>query len=190
PNFFKVLFSSEYFKKIASMKVYTPDNELLMQLDKDKFIRLKREGKAEKRVYILDADAPESVATGWYRIDVRTTDGRKYQAEDYVIASRMGKVSGMQPSDDEERVLPVTLKWKPVVGAQYYKVFVRDAWEDKVIFTSKLIGDEEVQLPDDKLQPGGYYSWAVHARDTNEHILLGDFHMGSMSKKVFFAVAD
>lgn len=190
PNFFKVLFSSEHFKKIDSMKVYTPDNKLLMQLDKDKFIHLKRKGKAEKRVYILDADAPESVVTGWYRIDVKTTDGENYQAEDYVIASRMAKVSDMRPSDDEERVLPVTLKWKPVAGAQYYKVFVRDAWEDKLVFTSKLTGEEEVQIPADKLQPGGYYSWAVHARDTNEHILLGDFHMGSMSKKAFFAVAD
>lgn len=190
PNFFKMLFSSAHYEKIDSMKIYAPDNKLLAQLDKEKFIRLRRKGKAEKHVYIFDMDAPEKVTTGWYRIDVKTTDGRIYQAEDYVIASRMGKVSGMRPADDEERVLPVTLKWKPVSGAQFYKVFVRDVWDDKLIFTSDLVSDTTVALPTEKLEPGGYYSWAVHARDTNEHILLGDFHMGSMSEKAFFSVAE
>jgi len=190
PNFFKVLFSSTHFEKIDSMKVYAPDDSLLVQLEKSKFIQIKRKGKADKRVYILDLDAPDKVATGWYRIEIKTTDGQDYQARDYVVASRMSRATAMQPSADEERVLPVTLKWKPVAGAQYYKVFVRDAWQDKLVFTSKLIADAEVQLPDGKLEPGGYYSWAVHARDTNEHILLGDFHMGSMSKKAFFAVAE
>ncbi|MFV2005358.1 MAG: hypothetical protein ACC650_09125 [Gammaproteobacteria bacterium] len=190
PNFFKVLFSSEQYARIDSMAVYTPDDRLLVKLDKSKFINLKREGKADKHVFISDIDAPENVITGWYRIDINTSDGTHYQAKDYVIMSRLEIVSDMQPSGDDAQALPVTLRWEPVPGAQYYKVFVRDEWDRKLIFKSDLLTAEEITLPDGKLEPGGYYSWSVHARDTNEHILLGDFHMGSMSKKVFFSVAE
>jgi hypothetical protein len=45
-------------------------------------------------------------------------------------------------------------------------------------------------LPPGLLEKGGYYSWIIHARDTNAHILLGDFNHGSMNTPVTFAVAE
>lgn len=191
PNYFKILFSSEKYQQIESMSVYTPDKQLLANLDRTKFRTLKRKNKANKRVYLLDLDIPELASTGWYNIDIRTKNGNTYQAKDYVIMSRLEKVSDMQPSDEDgEYNLPITLKWKPVAGSQYYQAYVRDAWTEKLVFRSKLTDIAEVTIPEHKLQPGGDYYWTVHSRDTNEHILLGDFSMGSMSEKTFFTVAE
>jgi len=191
PNYFKILFSSEKYQQIESMNVYTPDNQLLVNLDKTKFRTLKRKNKANKRVYLLDVDVPEIASTGWYKIDIKTENGTVYHAKDYVIMSRLEKVSDMQPSgDDKEFNLPVTLKWKPVAGSQHYQAYVRDAWTEKLVFRSKLIATPEIKIPEDKLEPGGDYYWTVHSRDTNEHVLLGDFSMGSMSEKTFFTVAE
>lgn len=191
PNFFKILFSSEKYQDIESMSVYTPDDQLLANLDKKKFITLKRKNKPNKRVYIVDIDVPDFASTGWYKIDIKTDDGATYHAKDYIIMTRLEKISEMYPSGDEKEFdLPITLKWSPVAGSQYYQAFVRDVWTEKLAFKSKLINTPEIKIPNDKLEPGGYYSWTVHSRDTNEHILLGDFHMGSMSKKTFFTVAE
>ena len=71
PGFFKILFSSEKFQQIESMSVYTPDNQLLANLDKKEFRTLKRKNKADKRVYILDIDVPELASTGWYKIEIK-----------------------------------------------------------------------------------------------------------------------
>ena len=191
PNYFKILFSSEQYQQIESMSVYTPDKQLLANLDRTKFRTLKRKNRANKRVYLLDLDVPELASTGWYEIEIRTKNGNIYQAKDYVIMARLEKVSDMQPSDEDSEVsLPVTLKWKPVAGSQYYQVYVRDTWTEKLVFRSKLTDSTEVTIPEDKLKPGGDYYWSVHSRDTNEHVLLGDFSMGSMSEKTFFSVAE
>ena len=191
PNYFKILFSSEKYQQIESMSVYTPDNQLLANLDRTKFRTLKRKNKANKRVYLLDLDVPEIASTGWYKIDIKTKNGSIHHAKDYVIMTRLEKVSDMQPSDDDKEFnLPITLKWKPVAGSQYYQAYVRDAWTEKLVFRSKLIDTPEIKIPKDKLEPGGDYYWRVHSRDTNEHVLLGDFSMGSMSEKTFFTVAE
>ena len=191
PNYFKILFSSEKYQQIESMSVYTPDNQLLANMDKTKFRTLKRENKPDKRVYLLDLDVPELASTGWYKIDIKTENGTVYHAKDYVIMTRLKKVSDMHPTgEDKEFSLPITLKWKPVAGSQYYQAYVRDVWTEKMVFKSKLIDTPEIKIPDGKLEPGGDYYWTVHSRDTNEHILLGDFHMGSLSKKSFFTVAE
>ncbi|MDQ1363912.1 MAG: hypothetical protein QG652_1774 [Pseudomonadota bacterium] len=189
--FFKILFSSAQFQHIDSMTVYTPNKQLLASLDKSKFRVLQKENKPEKRVYMLDLDVPEQASTGWYSIDVKTAGGAQYQARDYVIMTRLEKVSVMQPAAGAgPQQLPVTLTWQPVPGAQYYQVFVRDEWSGDMVFSSELLNTAELKIPEDKLEAGGYYSWSVHARDTNEHVLLGVFHMGSMSTKAFFSVAD
>ncbi len=190
PNYFKILFSSEKYQQIESMSVYTPDKQLLTNMDRKKFRTLKRKNKANKRVYLLDLDVPELASTGWYTIDIKTKNGATHHAKDYVIMTRLEKTSEMSPSDDREFSLPVTLKWKPVAGSQYYQTFVRDAWTEKLVFRSKLIDTPEIKIPRDRLEPGGDYYWTVHSRDINEHILLGDFSMGSMSEKTFFTVAE
>jgi hypothetical protein len=151
---------------------------------------LKRKNKPEKRVYMVDMDVPDQATTGWYTIDIQDVNGRVSSAKDYVIMARLERVTEMSPADDEQVQLPVTLKWKPVIGAQHYEVFVRDIWTENQVFKSKLTETAELKIPDNKLEPGGSYSWTVHARDTNEHILLGDFGAGSMSDKAFFTVAE
>ena len=78
-NFFKILFSSEKYDEIESMDVYTPDNKLLISLDKTKFRHLKRKNKPNKKVFMLEIDVPNSASTGWYSIDVRAKDGSTYQ---------------------------------------------------------------------------------------------------------------
>ena len=191
PYYFKILFSSEKYDQIRSMDIHTPDKQLLVRLDKTKFRTLKRRNKPNKRVYILDIDVPDSATTGWYEINVTTDDGTTYQAKDYVIMSRLEKTTDMYPSTDKEELsLPITLKWTPAPGSKYYQAFVRDAWTEKLVFKSKLIDTPEIKIPADKLVPGGDYYWTVHSRDTNEHVLLGDFHMGSMSNKAYFTVAE
>jgi hypothetical protein len=190
PNYFKILFSSEHYQQIDSMDVYTPDNRLLASLDKTKFMTLKRKNRADKRVYLIDIDAPETATSGWYKINVKTGNGENFEARDYVTMTRLKKATDLSPGNEEEYPLPITLKWKPVKGAQYYQAYIRDVWNEKLVFQSKLITKPEVTVPKSKLQPGNDYYWTVHSRDVNEHILLGDFHMGSMSEKTFFSVAE
>ena len=190
PNFFKVLFSTEHYTEVENMAVYTPENKLLVMLDRTKFMRIKSSSGADKRVYMLDIDAPEPFATGWYSIDVTTTTGKHYRARDYVVKTRLERATALQPDDEQAVSLPVTLRWKAVPGAVFYQAFVRDEWSGKLVYKSKLLNRPEVALPQNKLEPGGYYSWSVHSRDTNGHILLGDFHMGSMSRKAYFTVVE
>lgn len=190
--FFKILFSSEKFSEIESMDVYTPQNTLLTQLDKSKFRILKRKNKPDKHVYISDVNVPANATTGWYTITVKTHNGKKYYAKDYIVMNGINRISEMQPANNEtiKHIFPVTLKWKPVTGARYYQVYVRDEWTQNSVFESKLLTNTEITIPNNKLETGGYYSWRVHARDTNEHVLLGDFNMGSMSKHAFFTIAE
>jgi hypothetical protein len=190
-HFFKILFSTEKFNEVTEMEVFDPSGSSLATLDKSRFIQLQRKGKPEKRVYMVDLDMSDSARTGWYTIKVKTTDGKEYLARDYVLLTRINRVSDMVPSSEDSAFpLPVTLTWSKVPGAGYYRAFIRDEWTGELVFRTKLISENSIKIPEGKLLPGGYYSWAVHARDINEHILLGDFHMGSMSKKAFFNVAE
>lgn len=191
PRFFKLLFSSTHYPDIDSMQVYTPDDRLLAELDKKKYRTITRKNKPDKRVFMVNIDVPAFATNGWYRIKVTTQDGKIHEAKDYVILSRLQGATGLQPAgEDEEFDLPIKLSWNPVPGAQFYQVYVRDAWTGEMIFQSKLVDKPELVIPDGKLEPGGYYSWSVHARDSNENVLLGDFEMGSISEHVFFNVTD
>jgi len=64
------------------MNVFTPDNQLLVSLDKNKFKHLKRKNKPNKKVVMLEIDVPDSAPTGWYSIDAKAKNGRKYQAKE------------------------------------------------------------------------------------------------------------
>lgn len=191
PRFFKILFSTEKFDEISTMEVFDPAGSLLVALNNKRYMLLKRKKLPEKRVYMADLDVPVTATSGWYSIKVTTREGKEYHARDYVPLTRINRVVDVSPPSNEDAVqLPVTLSWKKVPGAYYYKVYLRDVWNNQLLFESKLLHDSKVKIPAGKLQPGGYYSWAVHARDVNGHILLGDFHMGSMSKKLYFTVAE
>ena len=72
----------------------------------------------------------------------------------------------------------------------YYQVFIRDVWdESKLIYTSRLLRKTELDVPAGLLEPDGLYSWKIHARDTNEDVLLGDFNKGSMSRVATFSTS-
>ncbi len=190
-RFFKILFSTEKFNDVVEMEVFDPTGASLSILQKNRFRKILRKNKPEKHVFIVDMDVPENATTGWYSINVKTSDGKEYVARDFVPMTRIHRVAGMAPSSEEDSFpLPVALTWNKVPGAAFYRVYIKDVWTGEMMYTSKLVSDNSINIPKDKLSPGGYYSWSVHARDTNEHILLGDFHMGSMSEKAFFNVAD
>ncbi len=189
--FLKILFSTEKFNDVAAMDVYTPAGEFLVSLNKNRFKKIVGSNKQEKRVFILDIDVPDGMPGGWYTLRVKTVDGKQYSAKDFVPLIQLGRVTGMQPSSDKSSVsLPLRLSWDKVEGAGFYKVFIRDTWTGESVLKTALVSDNWINVPPGILSPGGDYSWSVHARDTNEHILLGDFHMGSLSKKASFQVAE
>jgi len=191
PQFLKVLFSTPLFAQVDRMEVFDPAGRRIVELDKRHFMQLTPRNKPLKRVFIQDIDLPEDIREGWYRIAVTDARGAVHEARDLVPLTRIQRPAGLQPVDGEEGVpLDSTLSWQPVPGAQYYQVFVRDAWNDELMYRSKLTEETRVELPPGTLEPGGYYVWRVHARDLNEHVLLGDFHNGSMSEKAYFSVRE
>ena len=191
PLFYKTLFSSTRFNEIRKMEIYLPDGSKLGELNLDDFMRIKKKNKPEKRVFLNDIDVPDGAGTGWYNIRVTTRDGKVFEAKDYVIMSPMQRVDYVTPADGASDIpMPDELAWEPVPGAAYYQVFVREAFEDKRIVYSKLLTRPRYEFKPGKLSPGGYYTWSVHARDVNEHILLGDFNHGSLSRKFEFSVAE
>ena len=191
PPFFKALFSTTHFGEIEEMEIYLPDGTVLGELQLWDFMKIKRKGKPEKRVYLNDIDVPEGAGDGWYDIKVTTKEGKVFHARDYVIMTLMPRAKGMNPPDGAEDIpMPQELSWDPIPGAAYYQVFVREAFEDKRIVYSSLLTEPRYKFKPGKLQPGGVYVWSVHARDVNEHVLLGDFNQGSQSSKAEFTVAE
>jgi hypothetical protein len=192
PLFLMPLFSTARFNEVQSVKVFTPDGEFLIELDLERYRTIKVDKKPDKRVFIQQLDVPPAAGDGWYTARTRLANGEEYVAKDYVILHKLPQAGGQVPADEEEVVVPPTkLSWDPVPGAGFYQVFIRDLWDDsKLIFTSKLLTRPELLLPPGLLQSGGYYSWIIHARDTNSHILLGDFNHGSLNKPATFTISD
>jgi hypothetical protein len=190
--FFMPLFSTTRYDEITSIEVRSsPDGNTLASLDLEKFMVLKAKGKPEKHVFITQLDIPDSASDGWYEATISLADGTRLNAKDYVIISRLPRASGMNPPDNAERIpLPEKLSWSAVAQASYYQVFIRDRWDDNtLIYTSKLLREPELAVPPGLLQPDGLYSWQIHARDTNEDVLLGDFNKGSMSRTASFSTS-
>ena len=191
PNFIKVLFSTERYAEVAEMVARYPDGRELVRLDLSIYRLVERKGKPEKRVFIKDLDIPEDSPEGWYSMDVTLKDGSRYQLRDYMTMARIRPASGMNPPNNANNIpMPHTLSWQPVPGARYYQVFLRDNWASKQVISSELLKEPRLELKPGQLEPGGDYVWRVHARDTDGHFMLGDFHAGSMSKSAAFTVAD
>lgn len=192
PLFFMVLFSTENYESLKSISVFDNNNKKLTSLDLSKFKVLKRKGKKDKRVIIKQVKIPETSKNGVYTATAAFKDGTKVHASDHVIITKMPLVSEVTPKNKAETSnIPKRLKWKPVKGAKHYKVFIQDMWQDgKIIFISPLLNKPSLDLKNANLSAGGYYKWKVHARDTNEHILLGDFNHGSISTKFDLSILD
>lgn len=191
PRFFKSLFSSTQFNGIRKMEIFLPNGKLLGELSTDSYMKIARKGKPEKRVFLNDIDVPAEATTGWYDIKVTTGEGKTYQARDYVVLSPLQRVDYVSPADGASDIeMPTALEWKPVAGAAFYQVYMREAFENKLIVNSKLLSEPRYVFKPGELEPGGHYTWSVHARDVNEHILLGDFNHGSLSRKFEFSLAE
>jgi len=193
PMFYMSLFSTTQFDRIEEIEVLKPDGGELCKLDLERYSVKKKPGKPEKRVFITHLPVGANGMDGWYKARIHMNDGRVYGAEDYVRIERMGLPDKeLSPPDAAENVaLPKELRWGSVPNARYYKVFVFDKWDEgKKIFESKLLTEPGVSLPTGLLQPGGWYSWRIHARDINEDIKLGDFNHGSIAGEFQFTVAN
>jgi len=189
PLFFLTLFSSYQYDAISKVEIYTPSGHHIGDLDLNRYRVINEKGKPEKRAFIKNFDIPETGGDGWYSAVVTMKDGQRYQAKDFVILHKMQFASNAVPKDGSEDIaLPEKLTWDPIPGAKYYKVFIRDNWEEITVLESKLLTKPELLLPKGLLAPGGYYSWRIHARDVNENVLLGDFNHGSLTKPMTFTV--
>lgn len=190
PPFFKAIFSTTKFEKIDKMEVFHPDGRRLGEFN-PKFYREINKKKPLKRVYLMNIDVPEGSITGWYSIKVTRKDGNVFVAKDLLTMNLMSQVKDFIPVDGAEDIpVPKELRWQPVAGAKYYQVFVRDAFENTLLLSSKLTDKTSVKIQKDLFEPGGTYIWSVHARDVNENIILGDFNHGSLSHKSEFTVKD
>jgi len=192
PLFFMPLFSTARFSEVQSVEVLTPNGDLLTELDLGRYRTIKGENQPDKRVFIKQLDAPPGAVNGWYSARIRLAGGEEYVAEDYVIVHTLPQAGGQVPANDAEvNHIPEKLTWDPVPGAGFYQVFIRDLWNDSaLIHTSKLLTRPELEVPPGLLQNGGYYSWIIHARDTNSHILLGDFNHGSLNRPATFLISE
>ncbi len=190
--FFMPLFSTPRFAETEKIEVFYPDGSLLSELDLRNFRKITPKNKPPKRVFMIETDVPPGAPDGWYSARISMKDGNQYLARDYVILDSLPHASGHVPAPDQEvDEVPKELAWDPIPGAGFYQVFIRDLWNDsKLIHGSKLLSESRLALPQGLLEKGGYYSWVIHARDTNEHVLLGDFNHGSLSQPVNFSISD
>ncbi len=192
PPFYLALYSTIHYDNVESIKIIDPNDRVIGELNLDKYRIIKRKNKADKHVFITQIPAPEIEKDGWFKASVKLKDGKSDVASDFVIHQLLPQAKELQPGSNAENVtLPKYLNWEKIDGAAYYQVYIRDLWDgEKLIYTSILLDNNTIKLPNDLLQPGGYYSWRVHARDMNGHIQLGDFNIGSLSKRARFSVND
>jgi hypothetical protein len=190
PLFLMPLVSTAYYDEIEKVDVFYPDGRQLTELDLSRFRIVESKDAPKKQVFINQLSMPDDAVEGWYSARITLKNGEMHSASDYVVLSELGRAGGQQPAHEETvPSLPEKLSWKPVPGANYYQVFIRDEWEDnKLIYTSKLLSEPVLALPPGLIETGGYYSWIIHARDINEDIKLGDFNSGSLSTPVTFSV--
>lgn len=192
PVFFMGLFSTTHFHDVKSVEIVRPDGKVLGWLNLDRYRVIEATKRTpEKHVFIKHFAIPRGAESGWYTGRIEMKNGREYIGRDYVIWAIMPRARGFVPADGAQNIpLPHVLRWDPIPGAAYYRVFITDLWQGKLIYDSGLHRKAQLVLPKGLIQPGGYYSWRVHARDVDGHILLGDFNDGSLSRKVTFTVAD
>jgi hypothetical protein len=185
--FFMALFSTTAYDAVRKIEVFFPDGRPLGEIDLGRYRVVKKKGKPEKRVFITQIPVPSGSADGWYSARLTMKDGSVQQARDQVFLRLMAWAEDIDPPHRAEVEVPTQLSWEPLAGAKYYKVFIRDLWEDgRQVLESRLLTEPRLVLPPDLLKPDGWYAWRIHARDTNEDVSLGDFNHGSLSKEAEF----
>lgn len=190
PPFYLALFGTEQFNEITSIDITTPDNKKVGSLNLKKFTSTKKKNKPERRVFLTQLAIPDNTINGWYTAKIHFKNKPPQTAKDFIIHQLIARAGEHNPKNDAEDIPnPKHLKWKKIPGANFYKVFIKDMWNnEKLIHSSKLLDKNSYELPKGLLKSGGYYAWRVHARDLNEHVHLGDFNTGSLSKWVEFTI--
>lgn len=190
--FIMVLFSTLHYNDIKKIEIFSPDNKKISDLDLSRFRIITTKDKKTKKVFIKQVPINETFKNGWHKSIVTLNSGEKITAYDFVEYTLMGIIKKTVPvNKSEDNELSGLLKWNKLKGAKFYQVFINDLWQDgKLVYISKLLNKNEIQLPKGLIEPGGYYGWRVHARDINEDPILGDFNHGSLSEKLTFTVRD
>lgn len=191
PLFFMALFSTPRFDDIAAIEILDPDGRSIGTLDTSQYRLARTAGQPEKRVFIRQFPVPPAAKNGWYAARVTARDGATFVARDFVVVSRLPIAGSAHPAPGAEDIaMPSELRWRAIDGARHYQVFVQDIWDsEKLIYTSPLHAEPRAPLPAGLLKAGGYYAWRIHARDVNEHELLGDFNHGSLGPVMKFSIA-
>ena len=191
PLFLMALFSTTRFDDVAAVSVLDPQGNPIASLDLARYRLEKHPGAPEKRVFMRNIALPPKPAEGWYRAKISLRNGATEEARDYVVMRTLPIATGLKPAADAENVpLPKELSWDPVPGARYYQVYLKDMWDgERVILTSKIVGEPRLDLPQGLIKPGGLYAWRVHARHLNGDARYGDFNHGSLGPEQTFSVA-
>ncbi len=188
--FFLAVFSSHQYDQVKSVKVFAPNNNLVGRFNLTKFRVIDKKGKPRKKAFLTQMALTNPRQDGWYRAEIEMKNGTRHVAKDFVKISLMQRARNRVPSAGAANIeLPREFIWDPIPGAKYYRVFIKDLWDDeRVIHSSKMLKEPRFKVPRNVLQPGGYYSWRVHARDINEDQKLGDFNHGSLTRDIEFSV--
>lgn len=187
--FFMALFSTYKYDDVSKIEIYNPEDLKLGEITTDKYKLLYQKGKPEKRVFIKQIQIQQNAINGWYRSIITMKSGMKYEAKDYVVIANLAQAKNLTPEADSElSKIPKKLTWNKIPGAKFYKVFIKDYWTQKTLYTSSLLNKPELILPKGLIKKRGEYQWVIHARDVNENVLLGDFNHGSVSKPVSFSI--
>lgn len=192
PLFYMLIFSTYRYKELKKVEVLDADGQRVSGIDLQRYRIVKTEGKPEKRVFITQCPVPQNATDGWYSAKILMQDGSQYLARDFVIIQRMQRANIVTPPNEANlSAPPKVFRWSPVPGAKHYRVFIKDILnDDKTIVESGVLDKPEFTPPEGLLQHGGWYRWRVHARDVNEHALLGDFNHGSLTRWFSFEVAE
>jgi hypothetical protein len=188
--FFLAVFSSYQYDRVRRVTVNAPDGKVVGEIDLTKFRIVDKKGKPRKKVFLTEMALPEPAADGWYRAVIEMDDGSRHVARDLVEIAIMERAQQRVPPHKSANIdLPREFRWAPVPGARFYRVFIRDLWDDeRVIHSSKVLTESRYPVPPNLLKAGGYYSWKVHARDVNEDTERGDFNHGSLTDYIEFSV--
>ena len=189
--FYLAVFSTRQFNDLKSVELLNARGEQFASLDLSKYKVSQTNDKAEKRIYMSQIPRTANYVDGWFSAKISIAE-QVHTAKDWVQHGLLPGAKNFQPADgDALSELPKVLRWSAIEGAQYYLVFIKDIWgKDELIFTSNLLTEPELVLPEELLEYGGLYAWRVHARDVNEDIKLGDFNIGSLSDWQQFTIAD
>lgn len=188
-QFILAVFSTEQFDQIKSVDVYTPDHGKIAGMAFSNFREFKTKAGKLKRAFIDYLEIPAKHRDGWYRARIALKDGSIQEAGDYLVKQIIDYPSDLYPAPDSyDMAMPKAFSWSKVNGAKYYKVTIRDKLDNRVVYASDLIEQNQIAIPPGVLEPGKLYGWKVHARDGKESILLGDFNHGSLSQEAVFSI--